>query len=379
MESKENPTCGSCHNEHIGATHLANTADSTCTQCHANLETRSGTLKVASHVDSFAREHPDFRPLRLASYQERAAAFALRFNHAEHMKPGLTGGPNGPENLTCQSCHVTSVNAEGKQSYGMAPVSFEKSCQSCHGLEFDTHIKQQAPHADPAIVRAFVTQQITGFAQAHPDVVAAEIRNWPTEAPLPSKMPMAPPHTPAEWIANRTARAEIILYREKCELCHKDLNRDSPTEPTFLKASFQTELTPSPASDMPSPMQSSPMQSTSGMSPSAMLNSIQLPRIENAHQPERWYKGAIFSHPAHQAEECVDCHAAALTSVNGTDLLMPSISTCRRCHNGESSPQGPPVKVGHAESGCFLCHVYHGPHGPDLTSNHTLAQLLSSH
>ena len=36
------PACGSCHLEHKGSLKLASTADSSCTQCHADLRTRTG-------------------------------------------------------------------------------------------------------------------------------------------------------------------------------------------------------------------------------------------------------------------------------------------------------------------------------------------------
>jgi hypothetical protein len=100
-----------------------------------------------------------------------------------------------------------------------------------------------------------------------------------------------------------------------------------------------------------------------------------LPRIEPTHQPEHWFPGATFSHDSHQAVECAECHARALTSVNGSDLLMPTIATCRRCHDGSSSPQGPPVKTGQAESGCFLCHLYHGPQPGRFATEHKLGDL----
>src|SRR5580658_4944682 len=37
------PTCGSCHLEHKGSLRLANTNDASCTQCHADLQTKAGT------------------------------------------------------------------------------------------------------------------------------------------------------------------------------------------------------------------------------------------------------------------------------------------------------------------------------------------------
>jgi hypothetical protein len=350
-EAISTESCGSCHTEHVGAMHLASTADRGCTQCHANLETRTGVLRVASHIANFATEHPDFRPLRTVSIAERTAAFALKFTHAEHMKAGLRG-PTGPVSLNCQSCHVSALTADGRQGPNLAPVTFDKDCRSCHALEFDQHIQQAAPHGDVKLAQAFVIKSITDYAQAHPDVVAAEIRQPLAEPLLPGQPRMPQPHTTAEWIANREARAEVILWRGRCALCHRDLHNPAP-------ALTETQVTLMPAS-------------YTGTSAFATL-----PQIEPAHQPLKWYKDAVFSHAAHQAEECVDCHAAALQSQKGSDLLMPSIATCRRCHDGMSSPQGPPVKIGHAESGCFLCHVYHGPDQDHLASDHTLAQLVS--
>jgi ribosomal protein S27E len=371
-ESAAAPTCGSCHTEHIGSTHLAAVADRTCTSCHANLESRSGALRVAAHVDSFKHEHPDFRPLRTVSGQEKTEIFALRFTHAIHMKAGLRDPQGTTQNLRCQSCHEPSLTtvdgAMPRQTFSMAPVSFERSCRSCHSLEFDTHIHREAPHAQPAVVRAFVNQQLTSFVQEHPEVVAAEIRNWPAEPLLPGQMRMPAPRNPQEWIANRTYRAETILYRGKCELCHKDLNRGSEAPPQF-----QATLQPAAFTGhgLPGMGESAPTRM-----PGVNMGSVALPRIEPYLQPRQWFTAAVFSHPAHQAVECAECHTAALTSNSGKDILMPSIATCRRCHDGMSSPQGPPVKAGHAESGCFLCHVYHGPEEVALKSDHDLDQML---
>ena len=84
-------------------------------------------------------------------------------------------------------------------------------------------------------------------------------------------------------------------------------------------------------------------------------------------QPAKWMPGAVFRHPAHRAVACEDCHTQALTATGEHAVLMPTIATCRRCHDGHSSPQGPALANGHAESGCFLCHSYHGPETAALT------------
>jgi hypothetical protein len=329
METTQNLSCGSCHTEHVGAMHLAAVADSGCTQCHAKLRSRSGVLSVAASIRSFAGNHPDFRTLRTATAMDKSAATALVYNHAEHMKTGLKG-PNGPITLQCSTCHIATLGSDGRQGDGMMPVLFERSCRSCHNLQFDAHIKTEAPHKSPAEVQAFVTRSIAEFAQAHPEVVAEEIRNWPLEPPLPGRAVMPPPQNLQEWIVDSVMRADRILWREKCWLCHKS---DA--------AASGIALTPA---------------------------EMTLPVYQTVKPPERWFSSAVFSHPAHASVECAECHTKALTSASEHDVLMPAIVTCRRCHDGRSSPQGPALASGHAESGCFLCHVYHGPEQAALTT-----------
>lgn len=205
----------------------------------------------------------------------------------------------------------------------MQPVSFETSCRSCHSLEFDRHLAAQAPHKSPDQVHAFVVASLTEFANSHPEVVAAEIRAWPQQKPLPGMAAIAPPRNAQQWLQASVFRAETILWREKCGLCHK--------------------------------------------SDQALPTQVGLPRYQTVTQPAKWMPDAVFSHPAHSAVACADCHTQAITANGEHAILMPTIATCRRCHDGRSSPQGPALASGHAESGCFLCHVYHGPEEAKLT------------
>ncbi len=58
------PACTECHVEHRGAFRLEAVRDQSCTQCHSNLQTKSGSTKVARTVASFANDHPEFAALR---------------------------------------------------------------------------------------------------------------------------------------------------------------------------------------------------------------------------------------------------------------------------------------------------------------------------
>lgn len=370
------PQCGSCHVEHRGAMRLSAVSDSMCTQCHSKLSARTAPLDVAGNIHSFTRGHPDFRPLRTASDSDKAAAFGLKFNHAAHLKTKLKT-PLGPNvQLACADCHRTAAEVQkakwrfagspdpssdvkpltyfpsapaggvgqgmiqaealllrpGDGRARMMPASYRNTCSGCHSLEFDEHVQTVAPHTDVPAVHRFVVEQITAYARAHVEIVQREMKSWQQTGALPEHMPGPIPRTPEEWITARVARSEIILYRGKCNLCH------TVDRIPHLKSSSQDSL----------------------------------PDVRPSHQPLCFFSNSLFSHDAHLAVACQECHAKAMRSASGRDLLLPSISICQRCHNGESRPQGPPLSLGHAESGCFLCHTYHGR---DIPSN----RLPSAH
>jgi len=310
----DNKACSTCHIEHVGAMHLAAAPVSGCTQCHGNLEVRTLPANIATHIDGFTKGHPDFRALRTASAEVREAAFGLKFNHADHLKQGLTGSPSGEKvTLQCNYCHQVEDPAgrDAAHSGRMANVSFERSCQSCHSLDFSAKVKEQAPHVEAAKALAFVQTRMNEVA---PGDKAALVK------------------------------AETILFREKCALCHTVGNIDALPATTITNRLNNSGATLVNASFNPATLQ-------------AALD--ETPTIAPSHAPQRFFTAALFSHTAHNTVQCEECHAAALTSSSGNDLLMPNIGVCQRCHDGQSRPQGPALSSGHAESGCGLCHEYH--------------------
>ncbi|MFQ5468586.1 MAG: cytochrome c3 family protein, partial [Kiloniellaceae bacterium] len=48
---------------------------------------------------------------------------------------------------------------------------------------------------------------------------------------------------------------------------------------------------------------------------------------------------------------CVDCHAAPESKVS-TDVLLPGIKSCQRCHGGEKAADKVPTT-------CIACHGFH--------------------
>jgi hypothetical protein len=307
--------CSTCHIEHVGAMHLAAAPVAGCTQCHGNLEVKQLPAAIATHIDGFTKGHPDFRILRTASPELRAAAYGLKYNHAVHLKKDLTGPNNSKVTLQCSYCHQVEDPAgrDTAHSGRMANVSFERSCQSCHSLDFSAKVKEQAPHAEAAKALAFVQMKM---AEAAPGDRAALVK------------------------------AETILFRQKCALCHTVSNAES----------------------LPGMVAADPNAAAPTFSSARMLNAsfetsmpIETPVIAPSHAPQRFFSDALFSHTAHDTVQCEECHTQALTSVSGKDNLMPNIAVCQKCHDGQSRPQGPALSSGHAESGCSLCHEYHEP------------------
>ena len=307
--------CSTCHVEHVGAMHLAAAPVTGCTQCHANLEVKNVPAAIATHIDGFTKGHPDFRILRTASPELREAAYGLKYNHSVHMKKDLTGPNNSKITLQCSYCHQVEDPAgkDTAHSGRMANVSFERSCQSCHSLDFSTKVKEQAPHAEASKALEFVRLKMT---EAAPGDRAALLK------------------------------AETILFRQKCALCHTVSNVQSL--PGFTNSGYTTGIRSGQS------FESLPAKMTLGDLETSVAFDV-----APSHAPQRFFSAALFSHTAHNTVQCEECHTQTITSVSGKDNLMPNIAVCQKCHDGQSRPQGPAVSSGHAESGCSLCHEYH--------------------
>jgi predicted CXXCH cytochrome family protein len=361
------PECGSCHVEHTGSMMLANTSDRRCIGCHEDLK----SSHYASRIHSFVDGHPQFAPLR-SGYEDDQK---IKFNHQAHLQQGLRG-PQGLVNLNCADCHRTPaamtqtpwrfgsgahlqqtsfemtpasgpdpLHPTDNRAY-MAPIAYAANCHDCHTLRFEKRIQDEAPHSAPAEVRAFIREKLRAFAAQNPAVVAAEIRNWANEpaAKVPAYRPMPPPRNPEEWIAVRSRQAERRIWYQSCNLCHS--MRIPDDSPTLVAASLRS-------------VQISSLTVHTLTLASVPLDSLTLPTVAPTNQKARWFTNAFFSHQAHIAVSCDSCHSRTRISNQGDDILLPGIASCQKCHDGQSSAQGPTLTPGHAESSCFLCHQYH--------------------
>lgn len=339
------PSCATCHAEHRGRIQLSAASEQSCAECHRHLKVASGQVHYAARIYSLEDGHPEFAALR-----DRAKdPGTIKLNHAIHMKP-IRQGPNGPiVQLECGDCHrPAAVNAAwpyqdaayvvNEASYAgdmqstlahdvlprprpltgretMMPVRFATACAGCHLLTFDQRFDEGVPHDKTEIVHAFVVAKFQAYIAAHPAElrVVREPKRDLTGKPIP---PIVRVLAPAEWVTERTADAEELLWRKTCKQCHA------------YGGQQQT------------------LQMTTGFG----VVESELPTIASSQTTVKWLPHARFDHDAHRGFSCVSCHSKALTSTQTSDVLVPRIANCKTCH-----APGPE----HAESRCFECHTYH--------------------
>lgn len=281
---------------------------------------------------------------------ERRDPGNIQLNHYVHLHPNLLG-PNGSRvQMVCVDCHRSATDSTGPWPYGdaksqagnakilpaggarneldnsassrayLAPATYAQTCAACHSLQFDKRLADSVPHDKPEVVHAFVVEKLQGYIAAHPGdlrVPRDPMRDLP-EKSIPADYRLL---TPTQWVAERTAENEQLLWRKTCKQCHTLISDPSTA----------------------------------------------LPKIASSNITLRYMPHANFDHSQHGLVDCASCHAAALTSQQSSDVLLPGIATCRACHRAGTEA---------AESRCFECHTYHDPaQRKPAHSNFSLAEL----
>lgn len=332
------PDCATCHTEHRGLANLSAVRDQACASCHRDLKSGHPDTRYVSQIHSLEKDHPELAALRAVNGVPASDPAKIKLNHAIHMNP-IRQGPNGAlVNLECGNCHRPAAAAPGldysdakyraaavsykdgdeilpasseglkppKPDTGrelMAPVKFADACAGCHLLTFDKRFDEGVPHDRPELVLAFLITKFQQYIGTHPAEV--RVQRDPgrdlSGKPLPPQVRVL---TPAQWVAERTADAEELLWRKTCKQCHALTTQQNSA----------------------------------------------LPEVAAANVRAQWMPHAKFDHDAHRGFSCVSCHAKAPTSTESSDILLPGIAACKTCH-----APGP----GHADSRCSECHTYH--------------------
>ncbi len=403
--------CATCHTEHRGHAALAAASNAHCLQCHDNLDaaTLSGQRTgIKNAIASFTpADHPRFgRALRENPADDKSPLADhlthIKFNHKLHLDPSRSPGIT-----RCDICHTTSdpsplardnptvddklpattvhdrpaSAANSTDRRYMQPVNYERHCASCHKLTVAqageapnflnievAHVKmdivQQQLAALPALYSAAlakdpqrekkltitkkvrnkvtetkITEQEWSQAQIE-KLQSGDIADWlasprATNHPdlkkllTPTGDPAAPP-----TLSPEEQRSLYVAYAtgNSCNKCH-----DLQGTPPGSKA-------PETSTTQPSTTQPAALPTVFGTKPTNLPTS-----------PRRWFTSSQFDHDKHRTENltCTTCHAAALTSADTAEILLPNIESCTTCHHDpNASGRG-------VAADCTSCHLYH--------------------
>ncbi len=361
----EQMACATCHREHRGRLMLARVPDRDCVVCHADLKKhrRDGEVGLRfQDVTAFTDDHPEFRFVRDGLKDPGQ----LHFNHKAHL--GLLDAPADRfrviadplaalKEQQCAYCHLPDETGRH-----MRPINYEKHCAACHPLsvplvgEFNVPRDQRgrldrkrrefspAPHKEPRVVRAVLRDRLLDLVQEfalvpreperpgliEPKVLGKRHSSLPGDPPTEAEWAWADRHLePAERLLfpNRQLPiSESVLFNNGggCRFCHVVEEKPGGKGRAGVPQYRPTDIT----------------------------------RV--------WFAHARFDHHGHRMLACDECHGGARDSKETSDLLLPALGTCQKCHN-------PTVGV---RSDCAECHKYHDPVRPGATRGHTIDETL---
>jgi hypothetical protein len=327
------PACASCHQEHRPGHSLTDLADTSCTQCHGDLTARSSSTGFHATIAQFAEGnsgHPEFELLRAgdaavsANHRTHEVGVlvssdaetrwldrgGLKFNHQHHLDPAKILDPSTRKSvtLTCADCHTPEADG----AY-MKPIVYERHCARCHPLKLGT--LGEFPHASVEQVRGVLRERL------------AKRRELSAAKSSKRELPLLP--APAHLTADQEQELERMMLaldravfapeaKGMCRHCHHVEQRDGNWHVSFVN----------------------PNVSQTAGGATMMV-------------PDRWLQHGEFHHGKHRAIACGECHTAA-TSDSTADILLPSITECRKCHGPDAA-----IATTRVRDNCTLCHTYH--------------------
>jgi hypothetical protein len=333
--------CAACHREHHGGPALARVADEHCLSCHRDLKesVKPGAEVHYADVAGWA-SHPPFAR-RWEGAPEDPGTIA--FNHKVHLDPEGVFMPDPKQQsrpagglprkkLECGTCH--QPDEAGRY---IKPISYEVHCKECHPLSVQLTAagrgpaapdalrrfrEEPAPHRAPEVVRAALRDRLTEFIQANSNEFLGVTEKVEVPRPIPGAWPTPPPVTKEQFafVNRQLAEAEKQLFNNRggCQYCHRE------EHPEKRNAGGLPVYAP------------------------ARINQRTFPLLGSS---SRWFPHSRFGHNSHRMLLCTECHEGARGSEKTSDVLLPDIGTCRRCH------EGPPAAG--ARSDCVECHTYH--------------------
>lgn len=236
----------------------------------------------------------------------------LKFNHAVHMTgdaiPELNGKP-----LSCADCH----QADASGAY-MQPMTYEANCQSCHSLQFDPRNPgMEVPHGDADAVMAYLGSLSLQYEK----------------------------EAKRQGITNE--RQVIAFVQEQLIAMKQDLRKGASLEERVYFSGM---------------VSGKPLELANQRNPrnveyagcvychDVTYDQARTPQVTAPEIPDRWMGQSRFDHSKHKQMACTECHTVENSELT-SDILMPTIESCRQCHS----------KEGKVVSSCQTCHGYHAP------------------
>jgi predicted CXXCH cytochrome family protein len=379
-ENNQAKNCAECHREHRGPEALIRLPDSSCTQCHADLQTDDKEHRYDPHVTRFDQtHHPAFGHWRGEGGLRDPGT--ITFSHKAHLdladKWPTTSTPKdnrapshwreviGTEvgklkDQECQYCH--KLDAAGRF---MQPIRYAEHCAACHPLlpqlagnwpEKETRTFLQTPlhHPGPgesaAKVRGELLERYSELILHHSAGPPPDRGNPARPAVLRSLLPMLKDQQ--LQVLDQQFNTERSLFRKDggeplpgidqvhfdmrggCAFCHKERGSADRADGERLP---EYEL---------------PYLRERGKN--VMFPTDRFDGEAYRFDRNRWFPHSQFNHEKHRTMDCVECHAAS-ESTKAEQVLMPTIDACVQCHG---------VSVGKARSDCLECHSYHD-HGKE--------------
>jgi predicted CXXCH cytochrome family protein len=252
-------------------------------------------------------DHPEFKLIR----DKIRDPDTLRFSHKTHQASNPRMVQMAGNNLNCAFCHKPSGSGEYYQ-----PVSFVRSCQVCHSLQFDKRNPELVvPHGSAEFVHAFLRSLPAQYAE-----YGGRVKHLQNPADL-----------------------EQFVQQELRQLQAQFGSGEELEEKVF----FSTDIS-GPIAD-PARLGS---QGRSLFPGCAYCHEVQrkgaVPVVGVPVQPARWLNRGMFDHGRHTNFQCAECHNVS-GSTEASDVLLPSQKICATCHR----PQGG------ARNDCAACHWYH--------------------
>ncbi|QJR10918.1 hypothetical protein DSM104443_01988 [Usitatibacter rugosus] len=314
----EGQRCTSCHVDHKGTKTTHRDNDRMCVDCHKDVRGKSN-LATSLNVTDFAANHPPFRltlptetglkRIRMDGKTPIKESSNLIFPHDIHLDPkGIKSPSKGRVKLECAACHAPNAS---KNTF--EPVTMKKNCQECHRLEFEPAVTtREVPHGNAREAKVVVEEfyanlALNGVKDSFVKAFGVESEGLLRRVGEPSEDQRKVALNMAGKKADKVAH-ELFEVRS-CKICHAVTREDKADGPDWTVAKIRA-------------------------------NNLWMPAVR-------------FDHKAHAQAPCADCHNVA-KSKSSTDVAMPTIDDCRKCHGGSKHTVEKTLT-----SNCLMCHGFH--------------------